>query len=242
MKAVLVCDCEIDRVPELRMYAKMKPSRGALTHDAPALAVRRFSAQSAVPSVLAIVILAATLACGRPPQGSGVIASPSPTPSPSASTSPWQTFTDPNYQFTIQYPPGFTLQPQHGVPSAGLFMAYRVVDSNYMSGYPPGQIEIAIYSKDAATLIDWVTKHSGPPTSPDPTRYWAAAANPTMVQVGTRDGLSFDWVPDTGSRTVHATATFLDATNVLVLQWWSVDITYSTLLNQYYQQMRNELH
>src|SRR5260370_41705379 len=95
-------------------------------------------------------------------------------PQPSAT---WQSYTDSNYHFTIAYPANFTFQPEHGLPGTGLLMTYRTVDPIYLSTYPPGQIEIAIYSQDASNVADWVTKHSGPPTSSDPNRYWNPVSN-----------------------------------------------------------------
>jgi hypothetical protein len=121
-------------------------------------------------------------------------------------------------------------------------MAYRAVDNKYLSGYPPGQIEVTIYSKDADTLSGWVTKHSAPPTSLDPNRYWTVATNQTPVTVGGRAGLSFDWVPITfGTTPVHATAFFVRATYVLLLKWWSADPSYAPTLQQYYTSMLNDL-
>ncbi len=127
------------------------------------------------------------------------------------------------------------------MPGTGLLMAYRAVDSSYLSTYPPGDIGVVIYSKDADTLSGWITKHSGPPTTSSPTRYWTAGANQTPVTVDGRDGLSFDWVPDTGGFTLHATAIFHRAAYVLVLQWWSVDPSYAATLERYHKRMLQDL-
>jgi hypothetical protein len=116
-------------------------------------------------------------------------------------------------------------------------MAFRAVDPKYLGTYPAGQIEIAIYSKDADTLSCWVAKHSGPPTSNDMSRYWTPPTNQLAVAVAGRPGLSFDWVSDMGGPTIHATSLFLGTAYVFVLQWWSSDASYATTVQQYARQM-----
>jgi hypothetical protein len=120
-------------------------------------------------------------------------------------------------------------------------MAYRAVENQYLQGYPPGQIEIAIYSKDADSLSGWVAKHSGPPTSSNQNRYWNDPTNQSAVRVNGRDGFSFDWLPDVGGATIHSTAVFLHAKYVLVLQWWSADSTYAATVKQYHSRMLTDL-
>jgi hypothetical protein len=161
--------------------------------------------------------------------------------SPFPSGSPWPTYSDTAYKFTISYPPGFTFEPEHGLAGTGMLGGYRAVDSAYLNKTPPGQIEITIYAKDADTLDGWVTKHSGPPASSDMNRYWSPVTNQTNVTVAGRGGLSFDWVPDSGSPTIHTTAIFLGASNVLTVAWWSYDPTYANSLQQYEQRMLADL-
>jgi hypothetical protein len=156
-------------------------------------------------------------------------------------TGTWQSYTDTTYHFTVDYPATFTFQPEHGVSGTGLVMAYRTVDPIYLSTYPPGQIEIAIYSQDSSNPADWVTKHSGPPMSSDPNRYWSPVSNASTVAVAGRSGESYDWVPDQGGQTIHATAILLGASFVLVMQWWSTDPTSAPTLGQYYQHMLSSL-
>jgi hypothetical protein len=127
------------------------------------------------------------------------------------------------------------------MPGTGLVMAYRAVENCYVNTYPPGQIEITIYSKDADTVAAWISKHSGPATSSDPTRYWTPVTNQTAVTVTGQEGVSFDWVPDMKDKTIHATATFLGTAYVFVIQWWSNDTDYATTLHSYYQRMLTDL-
>jgi len=193
----------------------------------------------------AMAMVAATIACGKPVEGPETIAfggsAPVATPSPSAADSQWPTYTDADYKFTVSYPPSFTFQRQHGSPGTGLLMLYRAVDPIYLNTYPPGQIEIGIYSMDTLTLSGWVAKHSGPPRSTNLTRYWTAGTNQNAVTSRSPSGLSFDWLPDTGSPTIHATALFLGASQVLVLDWWSNNPSDAATLEPYYQRMLKDL-
>jgi hypothetical protein len=116
-------------------------------------------------------------------------------------------------------------------------MLYRAVDPAYLKGYPPGEVEIGIYAKDADTLGAWVTKHSGPPTSSDNNRYWNPVTNRVTGTVSGHDGISFVWIPDTGKPIVHSTAVFLGTAYVLIVSWWTMDSTYSDALQRHHQQM-----
>jgi hypothetical protein len=118
---------------------------------------------------------------------------------------------------------------------------YRAVDNAYLKGYPLGQIEITIYSKDAETLDGWVTKHSGPPSSREKTRYWSPVNYRVSVRAASRDGLLFDVVPVAGGPPIHCTAMFLGAAYVLIVSWWSDNATYGTTLQQYDLQMLADL-
>ncbi len=79
--------------------------------------------------------------------------STAPTSSPCAPVSSpppqanWQTYSDATYSFSISYPAGFTLEPQHGVPGTAIVMLYRAVDTCYLGGYPPGQVEFGVYAR-----------------------------------------------------------------------------------------------
>jgi hypothetical protein len=187
------------------------------------------SQQSSVPGVSAAAAVSGRRVVSQPPSATPF------TPET------WPRRDDPDFQFSVSYPPNFSLQRQHGIPGTGLVMAYRAVDNTYLAAYPPGQIEIAIYLKDADSLSMWVARHSGPPSSSSANRYWDAATNQGAVRVDGRDGLTFDWRPDTGQATIHATAVFLRATYVLVLQWWSTDPAYAATVQQYHKRMVADL-
>ena len=207
--------------------------------------MKRLVARSATWLVLLPVALSG---CGRAPDEStgspsaSTVATPSAPASPSSSPSQWLLYTDTEYHFSVSYPPGFTFLRGHGDSGAsGLLMTYRAVDPIYVNTYPPGQIEIAIYTQDASTPPDWVTKHSAPATSTEKGRYWSPVTNEAAATLAGKAAVSFDWVPDTWSTSVHSTAVFLGTSYVLVLQWWAKDETYAPTLRADYTQMQSDL-
>src|SRR5207302_10505591 len=94
-----------------------------------------------------------------------------------------------------------------------------------------------IYTKDATTLSDWMTNHSGPAASTKVTTYFPGASNRSSVTVDGKPGISLDWFPNEGPGPVHTTATLLGTAYVIVLQWWVADPSYATTLRPYYLQM-----
>jgi hypothetical protein len=217
-----------------------------VTKGRPAAARFRHLATSVcVATGVTAAIVVGLVSCGRAPAESVAVSFQGPsTNAPASAASPtprWSAYNDTEYQFVVRYPPGFTLQRLHGVPGTGLLMVYRIIDNRYIDGYPLGQIEISIYTRDAVSLRAWVAKHSGQPASSDLTRYWSPVANQSPVKVGGRDGLSFDWVPDRGGRTIHAVAVFQSTAHVLILDWWSFDPSYGVSLQQFHQQMLSDL-
>lgn len=164
-------------------------------------------------------------------------ASNNPPPSP-CQPSPWPTYKDSTYKFSVSYPPSFTFEQQHGVSGTGLTMAYRAFDPIYANTNPAGQLEIAIYTKDADSLSAWVTKHTGPKGSTNVSHFFPGATNQSPVTVDGRPGISLDWTPTgEGPSSVHGTATLLGTAYVIVVDWWSTDPSYATTLQPYYQQM-----
>ena len=202
-------------------------------------------------SVWFVAVLFA-MACGRLPNGAADVsptpssdtspsASPSssasPSPSPSSSPAQWPVYTDADYHFDISYPSGFTFLKEGGSPGTGMLQAYRAVDPAYLNTYPPGQVEIAIYTKDADSLAAWVTKHSGPAGSNDLTRYWSPVTNQAPVALASQSGLAFDWVPDQGGGPIHAEVAFLGTTYVFLIQWWASEPSYEATVTDNYARM-----
>jgi photosystem II stability/assembly factor-like uncharacterized protein len=184
----------------------------------------------------------------------GVSAAPTPTPTstPASSTrtSPcvpvapppplatWQAFTNAQYGFAIAYPPGYTLKSEGGAnPATGWLAEFRAVDSCYLDVYPPGQVEMGVYTKDADTLTAWVNKHSVAKCT-DP-GFFPGVSNMRSVTVAGRDALAFDDVY-TGcefSGVVHTTVLLLGSGNVFRIDWWATDPNYAPTLQAIADQM-----
>lgn len=216
-------------------------SRSKVT-GVPTIKERRLGSRSSLAAIALLIAGCGSLPSAQIPRDQA--ASPTRTSPPLTSPQPsgtWQVYTDSRYHFTVAYPATFTFEPQHGLSGTGLLMTYRTVDPTYLNTYPPGQIEIAIYSQDASNVADWITKHSGPPASSDPNRYWSPVSNESAVTVAGRSGESFDWIPDMHDKTVHATAILLETSYVLVIQWWATDPTYAPMLASYYHHMLGDL-
>jgi hypothetical protein len=188
---------------------------------------------------LALVMLAATTACGRAGSvGSGdQAASAARTASPSAPTvtpsipAGWQTYSDEQYGFSIAYPVGFTFKQEGGAfPVRGWLIEYRAVDTRFLSGYPTGQVEMGVYDKDADTLTAWVRKHSDATCGmPNGTGFFWNVTNLTVAPAAGRDAVSFD--DDTRGcegpqATDHFVVFFLGSNHIFRFSWWSSDPAY----------------
>jgi hypothetical protein len=194
-----------------------------------------------------VLVLVIGSACGYAPiaQGpSSQTASPARTESPSPSPLPsgqWPMYNDATYKFSISYPPTFTFERQHGITGTDILMLYRAVDPAYANGYPPGEIDIGVYVRDADTVDAWVTKHSGPPTPSGKNLYWNGVTNRATVTVAGRDAIAFVWTPNTGKPTIYSSGVFLGATYVLIVSWWSMDPLYSDTVQRSHQHMLQDL-
>jgi hypothetical protein len=152
-------------------------------------------------------------------------------PSPSTPAG-WQTYTDSGFGFSVAYPRGYTFQST-GSTSDGA--GYRAVDNRYLGGYPPGQVEVNLYSMDGDTVSNWISKHTGPLTAPASEHYyWPSATNVHATIGAGRPAIYFEAPAE--STTIHATA-FRQGPRVAILDWWSKDPTYSTTVQSVAQQM-----
>lgn len=144
------------------------------------------------------------------------------TPPPSAG---WLTFSDAVYGFTITYPTGDTFERAgRGNPDTGWMAAYRAVDTCYLGGYPPGQVEVSVFKFDAASLRAWVSKHSAPKCT-DPA-FLYGVTNVQSVKAAARDALTFDETGKCiaeGPDSRHDTVLLLKSGYVLRVDWWSVN-------------------
>lgn len=182
----------------------------------------------------------AIVACGRIPGQSSITsptASDSRTSAPTADASPlatpttpngWTTYTDSQFAFSIGYPPNFTFQKEGPIPRPGDLMNYRVVDNRFLTGYPPGQVEIGIYQKDADTLAAWVELHRGDAAQTNTvSTYWTQTSNISATTAAGRNAVSFDWTAPGVTTPVHTTAFFIDTSHVFLLSWDANDSSYA---------------
>jgi hypothetical protein len=125
--------------------------------------------------------------------------------------------------FSVRYPPGFTFELQRD-QVGGVEVSYRAVETCYLKMFPPGQLEVTVYQRDAGSLIAWVDKHTGSPAFISGNdQYFSGVTHEVPVRVASRDALGFNWQPDAAPYTVHNTALFLGTAYVLVLGWWAED-------------------
>jgi hypothetical protein len=116
----------------------------------------------------------------------------------------------------------------------------RAVDKQFSTGYPPGQVDFGVYSKDADTLEAWVQRHTGPCGSPNSKAYfWDTTAKLQPATIAGRSAVSFDWDQSScfGTATLHETALFFGTDYVFRLDWWSTDPNYSSTIQQIAAQM-----
>lgn len=144
------------------------------------------------------------------------------TPPPSAG---WLSFSDSDYGFTIEYPTGDTFEKAgRGNPVAGWMAAYRAVDTCYLGGYPPGQVEVSVFKFDESSLTAWVSKHSVAKCT-DP-GFLDGVTNVQSLKTSGRDAVTFDEVGKCiaeGPDTIHNTVLLLKSGYVLRVDWWSVN-------------------
>jgi hypothetical protein len=141
----------------------------------------------------------------------------------------------------LSYPPDFVVEdPERGSPSADWPRERRAVNKNYLTGYPPGEVDFGIYVKDSDTLAAWIKKHTGPCFAPSgPRPYWDNVTNLASTTVAGQAALSFDWDTSHCGRqmTLHETVFFLGPAHVFRFDWWTTDSSYATTIQPIAQQM-----
>ena len=202
------------------------------------------------------LLISATAACGSPsavgltPTASGARSgspsvsaeppspiaaqsqTPSSAPSPSSACAglPAGKYAIPTYKVAFDCPAGFDHETFTHPPDATFLYAGRVWDPDHVggSGYPEGQVEIAVSVFDASDLHQWLAKHVGAPQSTSPGHYWDSTSHLQDVVVAGRPAVNFDYVfsgPETPPMT-HATAIDIGDGHVLWLDAWSYTNTY----------------
>lgn len=143
----------------------------------------------------------------------------------------WKTYSNNEFGFAIEYPSDFTVTAKPGDPSvrAGMLLRAYFVDQKYPPGTEsPGAVNLRVYVKDAASVEDWVAKHSteGYPAE-DPQLYYHDVSNERSLTVNGHPAIAFEWKgADTGP--VRVVAFFIDE-RVFELLWFADDDYASTL-------------
>jgi hypothetical protein len=104
-------------------------------------------------------------------------------------------------------------------------MEYRVVEDRYASGYPLGQIEFGVYTRDADTPRHWLAGHtSNVAYQSDNTHFFDVTTNVGYTTVSGRQAVTWDAPPEGEvGASVHDTAFFYSTAYVFRLDWWSKD-------------------
>ena len=195
------------------------------------------------PSMAVVASVLICFGCGSAPTSSTGAASPTAT-APSATGSltplptatlvacqdmPNQIYVNNDFGVSISCPSNFMWQTYPAFqPIPALVFHARAVDKQYIANYPPGQVQIQLYSMDADTLRAWINKHIGPQMSTDPQHYWDTTSNVSDVTMAGRSALAFDYTlfgPE-APETNHAVAVVHGSKYVLVVEWWAYQASY----------------
>lgn len=172
--------------------------------------------------------------------------SPSPASSPSAPVSPceaevsppptsaWLRYSDAGYGFSISYPPAFEVDGHTSPSDSEIRALYRVVDK-CLQQFPPGQIELGVFTYDANSLTAWVQKHSDVDCAGSNTSAFIfGVSNMHSVTVAGRAALTFDdkfsgcgGPAGSGQETVF----LLSPNYVFMLGWWAARSAYAPTIS-----------
>jgi hypothetical protein len=171
------------------------------------------------------------------PTPTPTLSAPSPTPTTPEPTpsGPWKEYSDPDFGFTIEYPPNYLFEENNPSVHQGLLRLGRFFDEKFAGTYPEGQVDISVYVKDADSLNEWVTKHSSTSTAPDdPQIYYRDVSSLTPGTANERPAVTFDWnAAEIGP--VHVVA-FFSGTRVVALDWFgvpSIEPIFDRMLDSY---------
>ncbi len=161
---------------------------------------------------------------------------------PPLTTDGWLTYADPDFGFSIDYPPEFVVDDTiFGSLPPGMERFVRVVDKRFASDFPPGQITIFVFSKDAESPDEWVARHSasGPPPPDVETLqlFFFNITNLNQISVAGRTGVSFDWtVKGEGAGLLHTTV-FFSGSHVIAIGWEASDPAYVITAESLFEQV-----
>jgi hypothetical protein len=195
-------------------------------------------------ALLGISFLFLTSACGEPTRPSQSLPtptlseSPSPSPSPTASPTAWETYSNSEFGFAIDYPSDFRASVSKGNSSdrAGQLLNGIFLDKMTPSGQlAPGAVGLGVYAKDADSTEGWVAKHSAEGSPEDPEIYYYDVSNQRSLIVEGHPAIAFDWqAAEIGA--VHVVAFFFDK-GVFELEWFADDKTYAPTIEPIFERM-----
>jgi hypothetical protein len=113
------------------------------------------------------------------------------------------------------------------------------VDDKYLTGYPAGEVDIAVVANSGNSLRDWVASHIGQPYGSDTNHLWDSTSNLADIQIAGRTAIGFDYVavaPDSPVN-FHAAAFVLPESSVLLIDWWALSSNYGPTIASVAQQM-----
>lgn len=197
--------------------------------------------------VLSLTLLFSAAACGEPtrptqslPTTPTLTVSPSPSPSLSRSPSPtaWQTYSNSDFGFTIQYPPNFLTEDFNKFAEKGHLFDVRFFDNKFKAGYPAGQVEIGVWDKDAGSPEEWLAKHSGSGAGEDPQIYYGMVSNQKSTTVSGRPAISWDQEDAGAIPVIHHLALF-SASRVIEVRWFADNPSYAPTIKPIFDRMVN---
>lgn len=181
--------------------------------------------------LVGISLLFVASACGEPTRPTQSLPttptlSVSPSLSPSPSPTAWQTYSNSDFGFTIQYPPDFLTEEFNRFAEEGHLFDVRFFDNKFKGGYPAGQVEIGVWDRDADSLDEWLAKHSGSGAGEDPQIYYGMVSNQKSTTVNGRPAISWDQEDAGEISAIHHIALF-SASRVIELRWFADNPSYA---------------
>ena len=117
-----------------------------------------------------------------------------------------------------------------------MLATYRAVDKCYLGNYPPGQVELGVFTNDAGSLDAWVQKHSDLDCAgSNSTAFIFGVSNVHAATTAGRAALVFDdkssgcgGPASSGQETVFA----LSPKYIFMLGWWTAGRDYAPTMRK----------
>jgi hypothetical protein len=167
---------------------------------------------------------------------------PTPTPEPTATaqSTDWLTYSDPDFGFSIDYPPDFIVESTlvTGTLPPGVLRHLRAVDKRFTEGYPPGQVAFGVFLKDASTPAQWVSKHSIDAVAPvSDSIFFYGVSSAVQTTVTGRQAVLLEWNPGgEGASTSHSVV-FFSTSYVFEIHWYAQESKYESTIHSVFDRM-----